>query len=285
MLTFLIAFLGGALALLSPCSAMLLPAFFSATAGHRARLGAQLAVFYLGLVTVLAPLGMGASALGAFFLTHRSTLIWVAGALLVVFGAMQIFGLGFDLQRAMPDRVSQAHVAKTGLLKAYLMGLVSGVAGFCAGPILGGILTLAATSGNFVTGPLMMSAYALGMVAPLTLLAVTWDRAGVRNVLRGREFAIGGKRFHSTSVLTGLLLITVGVLFVLTNGLVSVPEFVSLESQAAFQAKLQEMGPVTAAALVAGIAAVAVLVWRWWPSRRGRASQNLDEEDRAVNSD
>lgn len=269
----IIAFVGGALALLSPCSAMLLPAFFAATAGHRAQLGTQLAVFYLGLITVLAPMGMGASAIGAYFIEYRTPLIWAAGGLLAVFGLMQIFGKGFDLRRALPDRVTRAHASRAGLPKAFLMGVASGVAGFCAGPILGSILTLAATAGSPVVGPVMMAVYALGMLAPLVLLVVTWDRTGLRDWLRGRMFTVMGRQFHSTSVLTGFLLIGVGVLFVLTNGLVTVPELVGLDKQAALQAKLQQLGPAGAVGVVAAVAVVAALVWAWWPARRARRTE------------
>jgi cytochrome c biogenesis protein CcdA len=56
------AFLGGVLSLLSPCSALLLPAFFAYAFQSRGKLLAKTAVFYLGLATTLVPLGMGISA-------------------------------------------------------------------------------------------------------------------------------------------------------------------------------------------------------------------------------
>lgn len=51
----LAALLGGALALLSPCGALLLPAFFAATVGSRGTLLAHAAVFYLGMALLLVP--------------------------------------------------------------------------------------------------------------------------------------------------------------------------------------------------------------------------------------
>ena len=49
------AFLGGALALLSPCGALLLPAFFASTVGSGPRLALHGAVFYLGLLSCWSP--------------------------------------------------------------------------------------------------------------------------------------------------------------------------------------------------------------------------------------
>ena len=63
------AFLGGGLALLSPCGALLLPAFFASTVGSGPRLWLHGAVFFVGLLTVLVPLGVGAGAIGSVFLT------------------------------------------------------------------------------------------------------------------------------------------------------------------------------------------------------------------------
>src|SRR5699024_9844443 len=72
------AFLGGVLALLSPCGALLLPAFFASSVGGGLRLGLHALVFYVGLVLVLVPLGLGVGALGSLFVTYRTTIVVVA---------------------------------------------------------------------------------------------------------------------------------------------------------------------------------------------------------------
>lgn len=60
------AFLGGMAATLSPCAALLLPAFFAYAFGDdRARLLGRTGLFYLGLLLALVPLGLGAGALGS----------------------------------------------------------------------------------------------------------------------------------------------------------------------------------------------------------------------------
>lgn len=259
------AFLGGALALLSPCSALLLPAFFASSSGVGTRLAANVSVFFAGLMVVLVPLGLGASAIGAFFTSNRSVLIWIAGVIIVIFGIMQIFGWGFDLGRLMPGDATKAAQSQVGLLRAFLLGIGSGVAGFCAGPILGAVLTLAAASGSFATGGILMVFYSAGMVAPLLVLVMLWHRTGIRAVGRGRTFQLGGRQFHSTSLLTGLLLIAVGVLFITTNGLVGLPEFVSLSTQSALQSGAQAMGTGGQVGMIVAITAIGLALWWWWP--------------------
>ena len=73
--------------MLSPCSVMLLPACFSAYAfGSVRQILARTAIFYLGLVTTLVPLGVFASALGGLITTNRQTLISVVATLIIIAG-------------------------------------------------------------------------------------------------------------------------------------------------------------------------------------------------------
>lgn len=176
----LAAFAGGTLALLSPCAALLMPAFFASTIGTGPRLLLHGAVFYVGLLTVLVPVGVGAGALGTLFVTHRQAIVLIASLVLVVLGAAQALGFGFDPARLLPagaDLHAQA-ASKTGLVKTVLPGAASGIAGFCAGPILGAVLTLAAARGDTLAAGVMLAVYGAGMVLPLLLIAALWQAPG-----------------------------------------------------------------------------------------------------------
>ncbi|MFK4760130.1 cytochrome c biogenesis CcdA family protein [Microbacterium sp. ZW T5_45] len=224
---FVTAFLGGMLALLSPCSALLLPAFFASTVGVRLRLLAHGAVFYLGLLVTLVPFGLGIGALGSLIMSERGLIIAVTSVVLVTLGVAQIFGFGFDLSRLFPgaSALQQKAATGTGLVRTFLLGAVGGVAGFCAGPILGTILTIALAQGDLWSAGVLLAVYGAGMVVPLVVIAAVWQRLGARGrgMLRGRTFHVHGREFHTTSVITGLLIAGVGVLFWFTNGLVSLP--------------------------------------------------------------
>ncbi|MBP2437344.1 cytochrome c biogenesis CcdA family protein [Microbacterium amylolyticum] len=270
---FVAAFFGGALALLSPCSALLLPAFFTATVGARMRLLVHGAVFYVGLAATLVPIGLGLGALGTLLADQRGAVIAFTSIVLVVLGVLQVLGFGFDLSRAVPgmSSVQQKAHAASGLFRTLLLGAAGGIAGFCAGPTLGAVLTIALAQGSAAIAGVLLAVYAAGMVVPLIIIAALWNRLGDRGrrVLRGRTFRVFGREFHTVSVITGLLIIAVGVLFWTTNGLVSVPSLVP----ASVLASLQTSGAVLANPIVdvlAIIAVAALALVAWWAAQRRR---------------
>lgn len=263
----LTAFIGGVLALLSPCGALLLPAFFASTVGAGPRLWLHGAIFYAGLLVVLVPLGVGAGAIGSVFASHRGVVIAGASALLIALGLAQVLGLGFDASRILPgaDALQDQAATRSGLLKTMLLGAASGVAGFCAGPILGAVLTLAAAQGDVITAGTLLAIYGAGMVVPLLLLAALWGRIGARAhaLLRGRPFTVLGRTLHSTSVITGLTIIAVGILFWTTNGLIAGPELLPTSSQAWIQGRSAVLAnPLVDLVAILAIAAIGFLVWR-----------------------
>jgi cytochrome c biogenesis protein CcdA len=221
---YLAAVVGGVLTLISPCSALLLPSFFAYAFRSPGRLFARTAVFYAGLCVTLVPLGAGSSLMSRLFYGERELLIAVAGWGVIAFGAAQLAGMGFSLGFAR--RVQGRLAGRTGAVPVFVLGAVYGLAGFCSGPILGAVLTVAATGGT-VRGASLLACYALGMALPLFLLALLWDRfdLGRKGWLRGRSLRIGPVRVHTTNVLSGLLFVLVGVLFLVYDGTASLPLF------------------------------------------------------------
>ena len=276
-LGYLAALLGGGLTLLSPCGALLLPSFFAYAFDGTGTLLTRTGVFYVGLATTLVPLGAGASFATRLVYGHRETVILVAGLALVVLGLMQVFGVGFASRRA---QAMQGRLAgQTGLAPVFGLGAVYGFAGFCSGPILGAVLTIAATDGRPARGAALLAVYALGMAVPLFLLALAWDRfdIGRRRWLRGRPVQLGPLRLHTTSLLSGVLFVAIGVLFIRTRGTASAAGLLgterTLELEAASQAWLQRTLATVPDAAVLGVLAgvvVGVMVWRLWHHREDR---------------
>ncbi len=216
----LAALAAGVLALLSPCSALLLPSFFAYAFANRRALVARTLVFYLGLVLTLVPLGTGASAASSLFYGHRPLLVAVAGWTIIGLGVLQLLGRGFAVPGVHRLQALVSSRTDDGWLSTLLLGAVYGLAGFCSGPVLGAILTVAATQDSPWQGGLLLAVYALGMAAPLLLLAAVWDRfdLGSRRWLRGRMLRLGPVRVHTTSLVAGLLFIGVGVVFLRYDG-------------------------------------------------------------------
>ncbi|WP_443075839.1 cytochrome c biogenesis CcdA family protein [Streptomyces sp. TRM 70351] len=307
----LTAFLGGLLALLSPCSALLLPAFFAYAFAAPGLLLRRTAAFYGGLCLTLVPLGVAGSYAGRLFVGHREALVAAGGWTMVALGLAQAAGLGFGSRRAgaVAARLGPALTARPAAPAAQppddqptapspgavpspvpapsplpaavapyasvtALGAVYGLAGFCAGPILGGILTVSALGGAPVYGGLLLAVYALGMAVPLLCLALVWKRweLGRRRWLRGRPVRIGRFRAHSTSLVSGAFFVLIGVVFLRSGGTSALPGLLDADRQAGLeQWAWSAGGAVSDARLLplaaAGLAALAVFAVR--AARRG----------------
>ncbi|MFE3994844.1 cytochrome c biogenesis CcdA family protein [Streptomyces goshikiensis] len=273
---YLAALLGGLLALLSPCSALLLPAFFAYSIDSASRLLARTGIFYAGLASTLVPLGAAGSYAGRFFHSHRDALVLAGGWLIIVLGVAQILGLGFASRRLSE---LSGRIRPTTALSVYALGAVYGLAGFCAGPILGSVLTVAAVSGSPVYGGLLLAVYALGMAVPLFVLALLWERfeLGKRRWLRGRPLRVGRLELHTTSLLSGLFFITLGALFLVYDGASALPGLLDVDDSYAVEQRVRSLtGGVPDWALLALVAAAAVAVGlaQW----RGRVRETAEKE-------
>ena len=110
------------------------------------------------------------------------------------------------------------------------------------------------------------------MVVPLLLLAAVWNRLGDRgkHLLRGREFTLLGRRLHTTTFVTGLVIIALGVLFWVTNGLVTLPSLVPTSALARWQAGSAGLNdPVVQIAVILALGLLALVLW-WLRDRRRR---------------
>ncbi|WP_424569772.1 cytochrome c biogenesis CcdA family protein [Streptomyces sp. CH-036] len=277
------AFLGGLLALVSPCSALLLPAFFAYSIDSTSRLLARTGIFYAGLATTLVPLGAAGSYAGRLFYGHRDALVTGAGWLIIVLGVAQIVGLGFASRRMAE---LSGRIRPTTAFSVYALGAVYGLAGFCAGPILGSVLTVAAVSGSPVYGGLLLAVYALGMAVPLFVLALLWERfdLGRRTWLRGRTVQLGGRfQLHTTSLLSGLFFIGLGALFLVYDGTTALPGLLGVDDSFAVEQWAQKLGervPDGAALVAVVLVALLVLGVRAW---RRRGSDEPAEETEKEN--
>jgi cytochrome c biogenesis protein CcdA len=247
--------------LLSPCSALLLPSFF-AYAFDRTRLLVQRTVaFWVGLCAVLVPLGAGVGALGSVVTRYRSEVTVAGGLVLIGFGLMTLLGKGFGLS-GMQRMTARINIS--GSASVLALGAVYGLAGFCAGPLLGAVLTMSAMGADPAYGALLMAVYALGMAAPLFLLAWLWERFNLseRTWLRGRPVRLGPLETHTTSLLTGAIFIVLGGLFLFTDGTANLGGLLSVDAQYDLQVWLGRLSSgVSDLRLILGVV-LALIVWR-----------------------
>lgn len=230
------ALLGGIATLVSPCSVMLLPAFFAYAFGSRTALLGRTLLFYLGLVTTLVPLGAAAGTVGVLFNAHRGTFVTASAIIVIVLGVVQALGVVVPLPGAATARGANPASA----VSIYLLGTVYGVAGTCAGPILGSVLAVAAIGGDAVRGGLLLAIFAVGMVVPLVALALLWDvlDLGNRAWLQPRPVAVGPIRTTVVNLVAGALFVALGVLLLVTEGLGTLGGLLGAEQQQALESAL-----------------------------------------------
>lgn len=274
------AFLGGVLSLLSPCSALLLPSFFAYAFDRVGTLVLRTGAFLAGLLLVLVPLGAGVALAGSLVTQYRTTVTIAGGILLIGLGVMSVLGRGFGSGAAA--RLA-GRIRISSAMSTFALGTVYGLAGFCSGPLLGSILTVAAVGGEPAYGGLLLGTYGLGMTVPLFVLALLWDRydLGSRAWLRGRPVRIGPLRTHSTSLVSGLIFIGIGVLFVVTDGTANLGGLAGVDSQFAVQARLQGFTARLPDIAVLVLLALGVVAWRLLT----RSRQAPARHDSAVGRD
>lgn len=271
------ALLGGLLSLVSPCSALLLPSFFAYAFDGVGRLATRTALFYAGLATVLIPLGAGLGAMGSLLTRHRETVTTISGLVLIVFGVATVFGKGFAFA---PAQRAAGSVRVSGAASVFALGAVYGFAGFCSGPLLGSVLTIAVAGGGAGYGGLLMAVYALGMTVPLFVLALLWDRfdLGRRRWLRGRELTLGPVHTHTTSLVSGLLFVAIGVLFLVTDGTANLGGVMGVDEQFSLQVTLGDWANrVSDAGIVLSVVLVLFVVVAVRVVRRRRAESRQSE--------
>src|SRR3712207_327313 len=137
--------------MLSPGRALLSLAFFAYAFQSRRELVGKTVVFYLGLAATLVPLGMGISAVSAPVYGLRGAVITVSGLLIIALGILQLADGGFTIGPLARLRGKvRGDAGSAGA--TFALGAVYGFAGFCSGPILGAVLTVAAASGEALRG-------------------------------------------------------------------------------------------------------------------------------------
>ena len=221
----LTAALAGLVSFLSPCVLPLIPGYISFISGIslqdlRERGPVDRAVlrraflssvwFVLGFSFVFIALGASASALGKIFLQKLDLFRQVAGVVIIGFGLhlVGIFRIPF-LQYEKRMEVGKPPLTAVG---AFVVGAAFAFGWTpCIGPILAGILALAATEQTVLRGMILLGVYSLGLGIPFLLTSV-----GVQ--VFWRWFTRFKKYLRIVEVASGLLLVVIGIL-VLTNRL------------------------------------------------------------------
>src|SRR5258706_772018 len=217
-LNMLIAFAGGLLSFLSPCVLPLVPGYLSLMSGvsidHMkgeggSRSGALRAVvinsiaFNIGLSVIFIALGATAGLVGSSVLSNPWIRI-VGGIVIIVFG-LHLIGL-LKIKYLYKDTRQFSSEKPRGVLGSLTLGIAF-AAGWtpCIGPILGGIMALAATSGGWKGGFVLATFYSAGLAVPFLITGL-----GINKFLG--FYSQFRKHLHKVEVESGMGLISIGLL-------------------------------------------------------------------------
>jgi len=175
MTALLLALAAGVLTVAAPCILPMLPILFGVSVGQTSR--TRPVFIALGFVVSFAIVALLFGAFAASLGASQDVLRRVAIVLLLIFGLLMIFPRPFEwLTAHLHGLVNRAHQvgqnAGGGNWGGFVLGTTLGIVWTpCAGPVLGSILTVVATSHRLAWSGLLLLAYAIGAGLPMLGIA------------------------------------------------------------------------------------------------------------------
>ncbi|PWT93517.1 MAG: hypothetical protein C5B55_04370 [Blastocatellia bacterium] len=249
LITILISFAAGILSFLSPCVLPLVPGYISlisgvsidslkqGTSNRRAVIVNSLA-FNVGLSVIFLLLGTTAGLVGAAITSNPWVRI-IGGVVIIAFG-LQLIGL-LKISALYKDTRFFSDDKPRGIFGSATLGMAF-AAGWtpCIGPILGGIIGLAATSGGWRSGLVLSAFYSAGLAVPFLITGLAINQfLGFYSSFR--------KHLHKVEVVSGVVLILVGLLVMTGQStLLASSRFMAWIPNAEGWLKVKETAPGTA---------------------------------------
>ena len=224
--SFIAAFFAGIAALFAPCCiTVLLPTYFASIFKQRSTIFLMTFVYFLGLLAVFMPIGLGASAVTQLFSAYHNIIFTFGSLFLILLGLTLVLGFQFSFPILVHPQLKNS-----GFLSVFALGVFSGIATTCCAPVLAGVLTLAALPASFLLGGAYTLAYVLGMVIPLFVLSMFLDKNKFTQKFftfrKTVSYSIFGKKIRLTlsNLFSGVMFLVLGVVIAylaLTNNLVT----------------------------------------------------------------
>jgi thiol:disulfide interchange protein DsbD len=177
---FIAGFLGGLLALLTPCVWPMIPmtvSFFLKRSKNRKKAISDAVLYGFSIIVIYLAMGLIITGLfGASALNDLSTnaIFNILFFLLLVVFAVSFFG-AFELvlPSSWTNKIDSKADATTGLLSIFFMAFTLALVSFsCTGPIIGTLLVEAASQGSTVAPAIGMFGFALALALPFALFAI-----------------------------------------------------------------------------------------------------------------
>ena len=210
-----VAFIAGMVSFLSPCVLPLVPVYLLQMAGTASgqfgdrRLTFRHALsFVAGFSVIFVLLGASLGFFSFFFQDNIRTLTRVAGIILIVFGlhlsgVIRIPWLARTYQADLPGSRRRGYVGSALIGASFSIGWTP-----CVGPVLGSILSLAASSGTAAQGAMLLACYSLGLGVPFLIAGLLAAEATALFKRMGRFLPVLETASGGLLVLAGILIFT-----------------------------------------------------------------------------
>lgn len=219
------AFGGGLLAFLSPCVLPLVPGYLGLMSGYsvadlqsgdasRLRMLRVTGLFVLGFTLVFVATGAFATSVAGVLNRNQTLTGRIAGGLVIAFGLVMI-GMAFTNRGIFgflsQERRLDVRPSRLGIWAPPVMGAAFGFGWTaCIGPILAGVLTIAATRDTVVQGMGLLFVFSMGLGVPFILTGLGLRRAfGALKALR--------KWIRPVNLASGVVMVAFGVLLFTNN--------------------------------------------------------------------
>src|SRR5258708_4569810 len=171
MFDFVLALLAGVVTVAAPCTLALLPVLLGASVGQTGK--ARPAMIALGFVTSFSVVGLWLGTILEIFGFDPDVLRTGAAILLLGFGLLMIWPAPFEWLSMRPGEFRNRSSADDttsgrGNISGFVLGAALGLVWTpCAGPVLGSILTIVATSDDTAWASALFVVYSVGVAIPM----------------------------------------------------------------------------------------------------------------------
>jgi cytochrome c-type biogenesis protein len=182
MLNLVLALLAGVVTIAAPCTLPMLPILLGASVGQTSKV--RPAMIAAGFVLSFSMVALALGAITRVFDFDPNTLRTAATVLLLGFGLLMIWPTPFEwVSSRIGGFTSGGAASSQGLIGGFVLGTTLGLVWTpCAGPVLGSILTVVATSKDTGWASLLLVVYAIG--AGLPMLAIAYGGQAVTTRVR-----------------------------------------------------------------------------------------------------
>lgn len=208
---YLLLFLEGILAFISPCFLPMIPVYLTYLAGNRDNDRKKLIInslgFILGFTIIFVILGMSATSISKFLITERVLIQRIGGLLVIIMGlnmmgVLKIGLLNRDARLSMKE-------GKDDFFSSFLFGIIIAFGWSpCLGSFLTAALITAGTSGTVLRGGSMLLTFSLGLGIPFMATALLFNSLT-------EVFKMIKKHYDLISKISGGFLIFIGILMIL----------------------------------------------------------------------